>query len=48
MNTSKIFVNTLFLTVIATITAFAGSWGKDAKGWWYLNDDGTYAKSEWK
>ena len=28
--------------------AFAGSWGKDSNGWYYLNDDGTYATSGWQ
>ncbi|WP_175494372.1 hypothetical protein [Oribacterium sp. WCC10] len=28
--------------------SFAGSWGKDSNGWYYLNDDGTYATSGWQ
>ena len=29
------------------ITAFAGEWKTDAKGYWYAKDDGSYASSEW-
>ena len=25
-----------------------GTWKKDARGWWYQFEDGTYAKDQWK
>lgn len=28
--------------------SFAGSWGKNSNGWFYLNDDGSYATSTWQ
>ena len=32
-----------------SMTAFAGQWQQDEKGWWYQNDDGSYLAntSEW-
>lgn len=29
-------------------TAMAGQWQKDAKGWWWQDDNGTYPKSGWQ
>ena len=26
----------------------AAAWKKDSTGWWYQEDNGTYAKSQWK
>ena len=36
------------MAVSMSMTAFAGQWQQDAKGWWYQNDDGTYLKDGWK
>ena len=44
----RILLLSVGITTLMASSVFAGSWGKDAKGWWYLNDDGTYAKSGWK
>ena len=35
------------LSLTMTSAAFAGQWVKDAKGWWYQRDNGTYPVSEW-
>lgn len=36
------------MAVSMSMTAFAGQWQQDAKGWWYQNDDKTYLKDGWK
>lgn len=35
------------VTILGSMTAFAGTWGTDSKGWWYQNDDGTYLANQW-
>ena len=35
------------LSVMASITAFAGEWKQDSIGWWWQNDDGTYPVNKW-
>ena len=44
----KMILSTVILVCVMSSMCFAGSWGKDSQGWWYLNDDGTYASSGWK
>lgn len=53
--TKKILSKRVIALSMATVmaigsvtTAFAGEWKKDNIGWWWQNDDGSYAKSEWK
>ena len=36
------------LTVLLSFTAFAGEWKQDTTGWWYVNDNGTYATNSWQ
>lgn len=36
------------LTLAATITAFAGTWKQDAKGWWWDNGNGTWPANTWQ
>lgn len=36
------------LSVLTSMTAFAGEWKQDATGWWYQNDDGSYPVSTWQ
>lgn len=36
------------IAVSINITAFAGQWQQDPKGWWYQNDDGSFLKDGWK
>lgn len=35
------------LTAGISMTSFAGEWKLDQVGWWYQNDDGSYAKDGW-
>lgn len=35
------------MTVAGGMTAFAGTWQNDEKGWWYQNDDGSYYNDGW-
>ena len=36
------------MVIIVSMTAFAGQWRENEKGWWYDNEDGTYPASCWK
>lgn len=47
MNKTKLFITTLSMVSTLTVVSFAGNWGKDSTGWYYLNDDGTYVTSGW-
>lgn len=38
----------LCLTVSSSITALAGEWKQDEKGWQYQNDDGSYVVNDWQ
>lgn len=33
------------MALAMSVTAFAGQWKEDSKGWWYDNEDGTYPAS---
>lgn len=35
------------LSILPSMTVFAGQWDQDSTGWWYQNDDGTYPASKW-
>lgn len=37
----------LFTMLSGTMASLAGEWQMDAKGYWYAEDDGGYAASEW-
>lgn len=37
----------LIFTLIFIMTAYAGEWKQDSKGWWWDNGDGTFRKDEW-
>ena len=43
----KIAVSAAALTLAASFPALAGQWHNDMNGWWYENDDGSYAKNGW-
>lgn len=48
---SKGFVTACFvagLSVLTSMSAFAGQWEQDSTGWWYQNDDGSYPISTWQ
>lgn len=36
------------LTLGMSLTAFAGQWQLDARGWWYDNGDGTWPANQWQ
>lgn len=36
------------LSVLTSMSAFAGEWKQDVIGWWWQNDDGSYPVSTWK
>ncbi len=36
------------MAVCINITALAGTWRLDARGWWWENDDGSYPVSSWQ
>ena len=35
------------LTLTASVSAFAGSWQQNVRGWWWQNNDGSYPVSRW-
>ena len=35
------------ITVFMAMTAFAGAWKQDSRGWWYQNDNGSYPAGQW-
>lgn len=36
------------LSVLSSMSAFAGEWKQDERGWWWQNDDGSYPVSTWQ
>lgn len=36
------------LSVLSSMSAFAGEWKQDSNGWWWQNDDGSYPVSTWQ
>ena len=38
---------TMAMTAGLAMTSYAGEWKLDHVGWWYQNDDGSYAKDGW-
>lgn len=36
------------MTLTMGITSFAGQWNKDANGWWWVDDNGSYPVNEWR
>jgi hypothetical protein len=43
MKRLRLFIAIMVATATMSITAFAGQWKQDNIGWWYQNDDGSYA-----
>lgn len=33
---------------LSSITAYAGEWKQDGRGWWWQEDDGSYVVNQWK
>lgn len=44
----KLLLATFAISSIMGITALAGEWKQDSRGWWYLNDDGSYPTNTWQ
>ena len=45
----KIIISTIFISLMATITAFTGQWHKaEYDYWWYQRDNGTYPVNQWE
>lgn len=44
----RILTATALLSMLASSTVFAGQWQSDSNGWWYQNDDGSYATNGWR
>ena len=38
----------LTISTVLSFTALAGSWKKDAKGWWYDYGNGSYPANKWE
>ena len=43
-----VFAAAIGLTVTLSMTVFAGQWQRNAQGWWYQNDNGTYPRNTWQ
>lgn len=37
----------LLLSTVTVITSYAGSWQNDGRGWWWLEDNGSYPANAW-
>lgn len=47
MRKTKLFIAAACASALMCMTSFAGEWKQDTAGWWYQNDDGTYAQNAW-
>ncbi len=41
----RFFGMTVLMCLLFSLTAFAGEWKSDSRGWWYQNNDGSYLRS---
>jgi len=48
MKRTAILVLAGLLVMLCSVTAFAGQWKQDAKGWWWDNGNGTFPKNTWQ
>lgn len=52
MKRKWLFLMTLMMSMMMTLTSFAGVWrtgeGNNQSRWWYDNEDGTYAQNGWQ
>lgn len=48
MERVKLLIVSAVLSLLMSISAFAGQWNQDSGGWWYQNDDGTYPINSWQ
>lgn len=47
MKRFRLFLTSVLLCMLMTISSLAGSWKSDAVGWWYECDDGSYYVNSW-
>lgn len=47
MKKLSMFLTVVCLSILPSMTAFAGQWEQNETGWWYQNDDGSYPVSQW-
>lgn len=45
--TSLVIIVTLGITILGSMTVFAGTWKSNTIGWWYQNNDGIYMANQW-
>lgn len=48
MKKRRLLIITVVAASLLNITAIAGQWKQDARGWWYDNGDGTYPTNTWQ
>lgn len=48
MRKAKVIIASTVLSMAISMTAFAGEWKQDTKGWWYQNEDGGYPVNSWQ
>lgn len=48
MRTLKILATVFLFVFIFTISSYAGTWKKDSKGWWYLENNGSWPANTWQ
>jgi hypothetical protein len=46
--TAKIMITAAAAVFALSLTAYAGQWKNDSRGWWYQNDDGSYPAATWQ
>ncbi len=42
------FIAGIAVSMLLTVSAFAGTWRSDSNGWWYQNDDGSFPAGTWQ
>lgn len=47
MKKAKLLIASTIISMVLSITAFAGEWKQNTSGWWYQNDDGSYSQNAW-
>lgn len=48
MKKLRLLITTIALSTIMSVTALAGEWKQDSKGWWYQNNDESYPVNCWQ
>lgn len=48
MKKLRLLITTIALSTMMSVTALAGEWKQDSKGWWYQNNDESYPVNCWQ